>query len=101
MVANPINYLFGQSISKQIALVKFDTSNIIMLASGQFNTGAYIGEINPIIRTDPSTIIFSGNTTNLDISTTYQLDVSYSTGMINHNYDIILTMDPNNATGST
>ncbi|HRX64232.1 MAG TPA: right-handed parallel beta-helix repeat-containing protein, partial [Candidatus Absconditabacterales bacterium] len=95
------DYLFGQNISKQKAPVGY-TGTTIELLGTQYDSGKYIGEINPIIWTDPGTIsiTYASGSTDLNTGTVYDIQVSYSTGMINHNYDIILTeLYPSNATG--
>ncbi len=78
-----IDYMFGSSISKQIAPVWYNSGSIENL-DNQYDDEKYIWEVNPIIWTNPSYITFdivetSGSFINLDPSTIYEITVDYQT----------------------
>ena len=98
---NISDYLFGQNISKQKEPVWYNGTTIELLDT-QYNDTKYIWEVNPIIWTNPGTINITSTSgyNNLNTNTIYDLQVSYNTGMTNHNYDIVLkNLHPSNATG--
>ncbi len=96
---NSIDYMFGLWISKQIKPVGY-TGWIISLLDSQYNASAYIWEKNPIIWTHPGSIyLLSGNETDLALNTNHEMNVSYNTGMINHNFDVVLTLYPSTTNG--
>jgi len=92
--ANSIDYMFGLGISKQIKPVWY-TGWIISLLDNQHNPSSYIWEVNPIIYTNPGNIIIrSGNEIDLALNINHEMNVTYNTGMINHNFDVALTLYP-------
>lgn len=88
---NNINYLFGLGISKQIEPVGYNIDNEIVNLNNQFNPDAHIWEINPIIWTNPGTITISEQEQNLDLGVNHEMEITYSSNMINHNFDVKLT----------
>lgn len=91
---NRIFYIFGLWISKQVAPVwyNWDWTKMSGLANQYINT-SYIWETNPILYTNPGSILFSGAfNNNVATWTNYEIGVQFTNQwIINHNFDIILT----------
>lgn len=94
---NNLFYIFGQWISKQIVPVWYndikDEVKMVGLSNQYINT-SYIWETNPILYTNPGSIIFSGAfKNNIDTGINYEINVQFTNQwIINHNFDIILTI---------
>lgn len=99
------DFLFGVDVPKQIQPVGYSGvdvygSDIVVNLNLQYNSAKYIGEVNPIKRTKPSSIdiqnpcLNAGNT--CTISTTYITNINFEKSMINDNIDINFTKQPSN-----
>ena len=90
----PINYRFGLWISKQIAPIWYvgNSWEMISLLNNQHIRTSYIGDVNPIVYTNPGTISFSGAyTDNIEIGINHEINVNFTNlWILNHNFNIIL-----------
>lgn len=89
-----IDYMFGLSINTQNFPVWY-ISGAMTVLNNQYIEESYVWEINPIIRTNPGNINFYNisGTNNLELNTIYGFDINYSSGTINHDFDIELFAD--------
>lgn len=91
----PINYRFGLWISKQIAPIWYIWNNwdMISLLNNQHIKTSYIGDVNPIVYTNPGTISFSwAYLNNIEIWINYEIGVNFTNmWILNHNFNAILT----------
>lgn len=87
-------YIFGLWISKQISPVWYIWIDMAGLQNQYIDT-SYIWETNPILYTNPGSILFSGAfNNNVDTGINYEINVEFTNQwIVNHNFDIILTFN--------
>jgi len=88
-----VNYAFGLNMYKQKIPVKYDTTNMLIQMSSQYDSTKYIGEISAIRDTTPENVNFISSGA-AQLNTRYTTNI-YTAGVINIAVPITLSLTPN------